>query len=98
MSRAAFDFARRIGYLAHEAGRAITANPYTHRAPAFRAAWRDGWREAERAAGATIVTRTWDHATGGPVVVVYPGGDAAAFKRMARIVRRHYPRAPRLPR
>lgn len=51
MSRAAFDFARRIGYLAHEAGRSLRANPYTHRAPGFRAAWREGWLRAERERG-----------------------------------------------
>lgn len=52
MSRSAFDFARRIGRLAYEAGRSERANPYTHRAPGFRAAWRDGWRSAREAAEA----------------------------------------------
>lgn len=58
MSRAAFDFARRIGYLAHRAGRSLRANPYTHRAPGFRAAWREGWRRAEtETARATAQTK-----------------------------------------
>lgn len=48
MSRADFDFARRIGYLAFEAGRSIRANPYDHRAVAFRSAWREEWLAAER--------------------------------------------------
>lgn len=48
MSSAAFDFARRLGRLAHEAGRSILANPYDHRAVAFRSAWREEWLAAER--------------------------------------------------
>jgi len=48
VSSAAFDFARRLGRLAHAAGRSIRSNPYDHRAVAFRSAWREGWLAAER--------------------------------------------------
>lgn len=49
MSGKAFEFARRIGRIANAAGRSIRANPYDYRAAGFRAAWREGWKETERA-------------------------------------------------